>query len=69
MEILCRKKINPDSVVLEDIQKMTPREFRQYTFLKLNGMDNKLIKIDNRLWALLVGVIITIAVVVGSAVT
>lgn len=62
------KKFNPNSVRLEDVQKMTPREFRQYTFLKLNGMDHKLSNIDNRTWAILTGIIATIGTVVLVAV-
>lgn len=47
---------------------MSSREYRTYTFLKLNSIDGTVRKLDTRLWALLVGIVITVTTVIGSAV-
>lgn len=69
------KTLNPDSVSLEDITRMGPREFRQWTFLRLNSIDEKLKghdsrfdKLDSRLFwilgsAVLLGVVAILAAV------
>lgn len=47
---------------------MSPREFRQYSFLKLNHIDDNVHNLDIRLWGVLGGIIVTVATVIGSAV-
>jgi hypothetical protein len=68
-------KEDPGFVALDDVIRMNERQWRTYSYMKLNGMDGKLSgmdrklsRIDNRLWALLVAIIVMIATVVGSAV-
>ncbi|MBA7593137.1 hypothetical protein ES703_00054 [subsurface metagenome] len=70
-----QRNLNPSSVTLADIQTMSPREFRQYTFLKMGEMGNDLkqtkktvMRQDTRLWGVLVAVIITAGTVIASAV-
>jgi len=54
------KEMNPDSVSLEDVQGMDEGEFRQWSYLKINEICDKLGKVENRQWMILSGIIITI---------
>jgi hypothetical protein len=58
---------NPDGLSLEDIRKMDDGEFRQFVFLKLNNIDGTVRKLDTRVWAVLAGILVTIATVVVNA--
>lgn len=67
------KTLNPDSVTLEDIKRMGAGEFRQWTFLRLNSIDEKLRghdkrfgKIESMLWGLLIAIIATLLAAVFS---
>lgn len=63
-----RQKIpNPDSVSLEDIQKMKVQEFRIWSFLRLNSIDGHLKrhdkhlgKIEGMMWGLALLIIATL---------
>jgi len=52
------KKPNPDSVTLEDVQRMRAGEFRVFSYLMLKKLDCRTRKIENRVWAVLTSVII-----------
>jgi len=54
------EEINPDSISLEDVQDMGKSEFRQWSYLKINEICDKLGKVENRQWMILSGIIITI---------
>ena len=51
-------KPNPDSVTLEDVQRMRAGEFRVFSYLMLSKLDSRTKCIENRLWAVLTSVII-----------
>jgi len=56
------EKINPDSVSLEDVQGMDEGEFRQWSYLKINEICDKLGKVQDRQWFILSGIVITILI-------
>ena len=68
MSRMTAKKLNPDSISIEDIQRMSQREFRVYMFFKLNSIDSSVRKMDSRQWATIAGIIVTIGTVILSAV-
>jgi len=56
------EEMNPDSVSLEDVQSMSEGEFRQWSYLKINEICDKLGKVENRQWMILSGIVITILI-------
>lgn len=52
------ENLNPDSVTLEDVIKMNSREWKIYTFMKLNKLDGCVGKIENRLWYVITAVVV-----------
>jgi len=54
------EEMNPDSVSLEDVQGMSEGEFRQWTYLKINEICDKLGKVENRQWIILGSILLTI---------
>lgn len=59
--------MNPDSVSLEDIKEMRPGEFRQWTFLMIQRLDERTRRIDQRLWMVLATIILSILLVILTA--
>lgn len=66
---------NPNSVTLEDVQGMGPREFRTWNFLELRAIHKANVetkkavnKQDARMWAALIGIVMTLLLVIGGAV-
>lgn len=49
--------INPDSITLEDIKRMSQQEFRQYSFIMLERLNGRTGTIENRLWWILGSII------------
>jgi len=76
-----KPKFNPSSVTLADIQGMAPREYRQWNFLELKAIHKEIkgqteknkdtrqaVKaLDNRMWAALIGIVLTVLMVFGQA--
>lgn len=69
-----KPKFNPSSVTLADIQGMPPREFRQWNFLELRAIHKTNVetkeavkKQDARMWAALIGIVLTVLMVFGQA--
>lgn len=50
--------LNPNNVTLADVERMTPKEFRIYSFMKLNKLDGCVGKIENRLWYVITAVVV-----------
>ena len=70
-----KPKLNPNSVTLEDVQGMGPREFRTWNFLELRAIHKTNVetkkavnKQDARMWAALIGIVMTLLLVIGGAV-
>ncbi len=69
-----RQKIpNPDSVTLDDIVKMNQKQWRTFTFLRLNSIDGHLKRHDKCLgwikktmWGVAVGVIVVLLKVISA---
>lgn len=64
---------NPDSVTLEDVQGMNPREFRTWNFLELKAIHKTNVetkkaveKQDVRMWAALIGIVMMLLLVIGE---
>jgi len=51
---------------LSDIQRMGTKEFRTYTYMKLNSIDHSVKKIDARIWWVL-GSVVALGVVAITA--
>jgi len=59
------EEMNPDSVSLEDVQGMDEGEFRQWAYLKINEICDKLDKVESRQWGILSGIVITILLILA----
>lgn len=78
---MTKSGLNPDSITLENVQSMPPREFRQWNFLELKAIHKEIkgcteknketreaVKgLDNRMWAALIGIVIMVLMVLGEA--
>lgn len=78
---MAKPGLNPNSITLENVQNMPPREFRQWNFLELKAIHKEIkggteknketweaVKaLDNRVWAALIGIVITLLIVIGEA--
>jgi hypothetical protein len=69
-----RRNLDPDSISLGDVAKMDSKQWRIWTFLRLNSIDEKLRehdcmldRIEGRMWAILTAVILSILSVILTA--